>query len=993
MASGTRSSWVAVCLLGALLAGGAAVPALAQSATGSIEGTIVDQTGAVMPGVTITLTHTATGVVRTAVTDDNGVFRVPLLPVGIYDMTAELAGFLPRKEPEINLTIGQTVTLRIQMAVSGLAETVNVSGGTPVIESSRSQVSSTITETAVQNLPVNGRNFIDFALLTPGVTRDVRTGDISFAGQRGTLNSLVVDGADSNNTFFGQAAGRTGSGRAPYQFSQDAVKEFQVNSNSFAAEFGRAGGAVINVVTKSGTNDLRGSVFEFYRDKALNANNAINVLNNRPKSPYHFNQFGGTLGGPIRRNRDFFFVNYDGQRNTQPNIVVLNLPANTPTDPATQAGIALLTPLAASWVRRLDQDVFLIKTDHEINASHRLAFRYNHQNFTGQGFENGGAQMSIEHSGDSLVRTRTFNASWTGIFGRTLYNEFKFQVARDKEPGLANSDNPEANIFQSGTTVLTIGRNNFSPRETTIERWQIADAATWMGGAHKVKGGFDFQFDDIFNFFPGFFGGSYTFRTLASFAGGRPNGASELYQQNFQGAGTTGPETRPNIDEYSFFVQDEWRLKSDLTLNAGLRYDLMKTAPPPVRNPDAQLAAADIDTSRLDADTNNWGPRLGLVWSPLNLRYVVRGGWGLFYGRTPSIMLGTAHSNNGINIVSLTFTGDAVPTYPQRFSQIPSSGTAARPSIFYVDKDFANARLMQANMAFEWEFFRNTSLTVTYLFVDGSDLPRSIDRNLGTLASRTFTLVGTNQTFPYHFFGADRRFANFQRVIAFEATAESRYNGITFEVNRRFANNLQFRAAYTLGRVEDTVPDATAVVPGNAGDELKFASNPADFDADRTDGNNDQRHRFVLSGIYNTSGMASRFQGLTRTLLTDWSFSAIFTAQSGQPFTARVGSADLNNDGNTRNDIAPGTVRNQFRLPSVVTLDPRIARDIPLGGARVQLIWEAFNVFNRDNFNSVDATLYSASTTDLTLTPSTTFQRPLTSAGERIMQLAIKVTF
>ena len=169
---------------------------------------------------------------------------------------------------------------------------------------------------------------------------------------------------------------------------------------------------------------------------------------------------------------------------------------------------------------------------------------------------------------------------------------------------------------ESGTTVLTIGRNNFSPRETTIERWQLADTATWARGQHKFKGGFDFQFDDILNNFPGFFSGSYTFRSLASFAGGRPNGANEFYQQNFAGDGTTGPETHPNIHEYSFFVQDEWRLRSDLTLNMGLRYDLMKTAAPPVRNPDPQLAAADIDTSRLDADTNNWGPRLGVVWSP-----------------------------------------------------------------------------------------------------------------------------------------------------------------------------------------------------------------------------------------------------------------------------------------------------------------------------------------------------------------------------------------
>jgi hypothetical protein len=354
-------------------------------------------------------------------------------------------------------------------------------------------------------------------------------------------------------------------------------------------------------------------------------------------------------------------------------------------------------------------------------------------------------------------------------------------------------------------------------------------------------------------------------------------------------------------------------------------------------------------------------------------------------------MLGTAHSNNGINIVSLTFTGDSVPTYPQKFDSIPNTGTAARPSIFYVDKDFANSRLMQANAAFEWEFLRNTSLAVTYLFVDGSNLPRSIDRNLGSLGSRTFTVAGTGETFPYHFFGSDRPFANFTRVIGFESTAESLYNGITFEVNRRFANHLQFRGAYTLGKVEDTVPDATAVVPGNPGDDVKYASNPSDFDADRTAGNNDQRHRFVLSGIYDTNGLGDGLSGVMRELVRHWSFSAILTAQSGQPYTARVGAVDLNGDGNNRNDIAPGTARNEFRLGSIVTFDPRIAREIPIGRTELQLIWEAFNLFNRDNISAVDVTYYSVLGT--ALTRGTLFGRPTASAGERIMQLAAKITF
>ena len=195
---------------------------------------------------------------------------------------------------------------------------------------------------------------------------------------------------------------------------------------------------------------------------------------------------------------------------------------------------------------------------------------------------------------------------------------------------------------------------------------------------------------------------------------------------------------------------------------------------------------------------------------------MVRGGWGLFYGRTPSIMLGTAHSNNGVNIVSLMFTGDAVPTYPQNFDTIPATGTAARPNIFYIDKDFANARLMQANAAVEWQIQAQTTVTATYLFVDGDQLSRSIDRNIGTLGSRAFTVAGTGTTYSYPFFGADRPFGNFQRVIAFESTAVSRFNGLTLELNRRFAGDKQLRVAYTLGKVVDTVPDATAVVPGNS---------------------------------------------------------------------------------------------------------------------------------------------------------------------------------
>ena len=574
------------------------------------------------------------------------------------------------------MTIGQTDDARLEMGVSGVAETISVSGATPIIETSRSQVSSTVDEIAVQRLPVNGRNFIDFALLTPGVTRDTRTGDISFAGQRGTLNSLVVDGADNNNTFFGQSAGRTGSGRAPYQFSQDAVKEFQVNSNSFSAEYGRAGGAVINVVTKSGTNELHGSAFEFYRDKALNANNAINELNDRPKSPYHYNQFGGTVGGPIRKNRDFYFANYDGQRNTQPNVVFLNLPATTPSDRGDPGGHCAAAAAGQQLGAPLNQDVVLVKTDHELNAANRITLRYNHQNFTGEGFEAGGPQNALEHTGASLVKTRTFNAAWTSVLSPTLFNEVRVQLSRDREPGEANSTNPEAVVQQSGATVLTIGRNNFSPRETTIKRWQIADTLTLVRGTHKLKGGFDFQFDDILNDFPGFFSGSYTFRSLASFAGGRPNGATSPISRTSPARTRPArhPPEPPRVSRSSRRTSGGRHATSRSML--GLRYDLMKTAAPPVRNPDPQLAAADIDTSRLDADTNNFGPRLGLAWSPhgrplraarrlgpLLRPHAVDHAWHRALQQRRQHRLADVHRRR-------------VPTYPQKFDAIPAAATA-----------------------------------------------------------------------------------------------------------------------------------------------------------------------------------------------------------------------------------------------------------------------------------------------------------------------------
>src|SRR5579875_3048553 len=308
--------------------------ALAQSsvATATLTGTVTDPTGAAIAEATVTARSRETGFVRQTQTTDVGLYSLTDLPVGTYDLTVEQPGFSTAVRNNIRLTVGSASTLNIQMEVGTATQKIDVSAEAPLVETSRTETSTAVSNRQIQELPINGRNFLDFTLLTPGVVRDpTRTGDLSFGGQRGTSNSLLIDGSDANNAFFGQSTGRTGTGRNPYSFSEDAVQEFQVNTNGYAPEIGRAGGGVINTITKSGTNSFHGDVFEFFRDKSLNANSWDNNALGRPKRAYHFNQFGGNLGGPIVRNKAFFFFDYDGQRNTTPNTVSPGiLPA--PTD-------------------------------------------------------------------------------------------------------------------------------------------------------------------------------------------------------------------------------------------------------------------------------------------------------------------------------------------------------------------------------------------------------------------------------------------------------------------------------------------------------------------------------------------------------------------------------------------------------------------------------------------------------------------------------------
>jgi outer membrane receptor protein involved in Fe transport len=977
-----------------------------QSTTGSISGTVEDSTGARLPNVEISARNVDTALVRGATSGGGGSFTIPLLPVGTYEVGAELSGFTGAKVANVVVSIGGDSTVRLVLEPAGVQAAVTVSGEAPIIETSKSAVDTVVGEEMIENLPTNGRNFIDFVLTTPGVVKDqFRVGDISFAGQRGTLNSLVVDGADNNNTFFGQAAGRTGTGRAPYQFSQDAVKEFQVNSSSYSAEYGRAGGAVINVVTKSGTNDFHGGAFYFYRDDSIKAKDFIDVINNRPEAPYHYDQFGASLGGPILKDRLFFFANYDGQRNTVPNSVIFTIPSNTPTDADTVAGIARLRDLADSWERKQDQDVFLFKTDWEASSRHHVSVRYNRQDFTGVGFESGGSTTAFEHTGDSLVTTDTVAGSLGSSITASFFNELRGQYMKDSEPGTANTDRPEATINQSGQQVLIIGRNFFSPRETTITRWQVADTATLLFGNHTLKAGFDYNQDDILNFFPGNFSGSYTFSSIASFQRGTPSGSGERYVQAFAGPGTSGPTTHPDLKEYTGFLQDEWQLSPTFTLNLGARYDYQDVRQPETRNPDSQLLAANLRTDEIPIDDDNYAVRLGVAWNPMkNNRTVIRGGYGMFYGRTTAIMYGTAHSNNGINVQTITFTGNQVPTYPNTFASIPTGATIPRPTIFAFDPNFENPKVQQASLGIERALSNDFGISVGYLYVKGEDLPRSADINIGN-PTIVDVLIQGDGTVPVKRY-TSRPFTSFARIIQFQSTADSEYNGASLELVKRYSHNWTARIAYAYGKATDTKSDATAVVPQGT-DDAKFMQDTFDLSGERGPADLDVRHRVVLSGVWNLDYAGGISNSVTRFLASGWSLSGVVSFQTGTPWNPSI-NGDLNSDGNDRNDRSPGAPRNGERLSSTLSVDPRISRHLRFGPVDVELIAEAFNIFNEPNIIGIQTNQYRVVTvsggpqlqsvatygTPCAGGRGCTAQAPASAGlGPRTYQLAARVTF
>jgi len=958
-----------------------------------LNGTVTDPTGAAIPGAKVTVHNTETGLTRETQTTEAGLYDFPNIPVGLYELTIEKAGFSSVKRTGILLTVGALATIDTSLEVGGVTAVVEVVAATPVVETSRSSTASTISMESVNNLPLNGRSFIDLSTMTPGVVRDpTRGGDFAFGGQRGPNNSVLVDGADSNNLFYGQATGRTGF--RPPAFSQGAIQEFQINTNSYAAEIGRASGGVLNVITRSGTNDFHGMAFDFYRDKGMNANTFVNNRTGARKTPYHFHQFGGTLGGPIKKDNVFFFLSYDGQRNKQSQVL-------TPQVPPPGGVSGPFGKYLSSYLIGLENNLGLVKGDWNISSVDRLSVRYNLSRYTGLNQESFGTNIAEEHSGNNEVNTDNIAAAYTRVFGSAIVFEGRFNYVRDKQPGFANTTGPEVQIINA----ITFGANNFSPRFTNTYAYQPTASVSYVRGRHSYKIGSDFNFVRAENYFPGFFAGGYTFNSYQDFLDGRP----VQFRQAFPGAGTDFPQSHPDVNEWAFYVQDSWRTTDRLTLNYGLRYDFFDYRQPDYLNPNAQLAAANLRTDTIPTDNANFGPRFGFAYRVTN-RTVVRGGYGIYYSRTPGLLLSTAILNNGFASAQYLITSN-FPTYPNVLKAAPGPGTP--PDIYVTDPNFATPRTQQFSLNSEVALGRNSSVTIGYLGVNGTHLTRTRDINLfpsqptqGYICP-TFAACTAEQGTPVIFYrhrgtaSPDRPNPAFGRISLFDSGGNSIYHGGFVQFQRRFSNQFQAQASYTLSKVIDTTPDATSVVPGNAGDDAKVAQDTLLPNLDRGPGLADIRNRFVLSGVWEVNYANSVTNAVLKGILKDWQLSLLMSAQSGRPFND-ITTQDPGLDSNTANDRSPGVGHNTIRGPEFITVDTRITKRVPLGErVRLELIGEAFNITNRANINTMVTTRYTFSSAGgfffrpffNPATPSTTFGWVLSTYDPRILQLAAKITF
>lgn len=910
---------------GLLLAGTATSWAQTSATTAGVAGVATDATKGVLPGVSVTLRNVGTGFVKTETTDPDGSYRFIGVDPGSYQITFELSGFKTVTVGPLTLIVGTQPRVDGVLELGGISETVTVAGQNALIETTKSSLSHVVEQRELDSIPINSRNPVELVLLTPNTVPSVSRRDngiyINVSGGRAREPMLNLDGLDNIDDSNSQQRAL---------FSREAIREFQVLANNFSAEFGRTQGAVVNVVTKSGTNDFSGSAYLNHRNKALNSLNAFE----KEKAPFNRYQEGATLGGPIQQNRMFFFGAIEQQNAKVPAF------SSVTAENARLLGI----PLAdiGEIPREDNHTSFIGKFNYQVNSKNSFDFSYIYSLADQLRQSTVGGLNTLRRAGSKDRYSKFYNANWRTA-GSSIVHEtrlayspdnFQFWFSLDK-PSAWTDDSPE---MIAEPTVSVSGIANFGQatgNHFTQEKTYFIDSLTWFTSKQDVKVGVDFMWGKNFRFLGGSRNGSYSFSNMANFL----TGAYTQYNQTF--GNTT---VRPQHNVYTAYVQDTYRATSRLTINGGLRWDV-ETLPDFYDPDDRPVSTRDL---------NNVAPRGGIAWDLFgNGNTIVRGGSGIFYTRTFINLVAnllTGSPSRGTFSYILRPGQPGAPTYPNRLTTQPT-GAAATPNLT-ATYGLPVPWSVQSNVAVEQRVSPTMVVAVEYN-----------DNKSWTMTS------ATDINAPNPVTGVRPR-AGVGRISLYDTSGRSIYRAVSLMLRRQVTQGFAFQTFYTLGFDKNDGQDFSDL-PTNQDDRTVDWGWSVD----------DIRHRWVLSGTYlvpSMSGFGRVFSGLQ--------LSGASTYRSPFPVDPAAGG-DLNRDG-VVNDRAPGLARNSFRAYDYFAVDFRLTKILRVGAKnRVELVAEAFNLTNRINYDSVSGT-YGPGTT-----PVATFRRPASAYDPRQIQIGAKVTF
>ncbi|HEX6124463.1 MAG TPA: TonB-dependent receptor [Pyrinomonadaceae bacterium] len=922
----------------------AAVTGLAQSQAldGQIDGTVLDQSGASVPNATVTATNIGTGATRTVSTDQRGVYRIPLLPLGTYRISADASGFKRFVREGITLTTGQSATVDLQLGAGPVEETVTISGDVPVADTGKTDLGRVMNAREVHNLPLPTRNPYNFIILQANVTGRPNRGfnfpQINVNGFARRVNYLL----DGNTNTRGD-----GAGARLLQISETYVNEIQLLTNGFAAEFGNTTGMIVNIVTPSGTNDLRGSVSYLFRRPSFYSRPFFFSASELPDNVT--NNIAAKVGGPIVRDRWHFYAGYEyveRDDSTRSNRQVTISEANKAD--LIEAGLppSIFVPAIPS---REYGSHYIVRSDLQLNDNNRLTARFNHSSL-GTINNIAGAINTLERSVDIKATDHSLGVQLVS-YTMSLLNELRFHFVLGKGDTVRNDSSGSG----PSVTISQVANFGSPPGAGAADRTKVAQMQNNFSitrAAHVIKFGGGFSFTRSYNLAPD--SSVYTFRSIPAYLAARMESEPFRYDRYQESFGD--PETEHATTFWNFFVQDDWKATRRLKLGYGLRYDFYLA-------PRADASSPFPASRKFNQDRNNFAPRLGLVYALRegNRPLVVRLGAGLYYEAPWGAMYERAIRNNGQRFFTLQFCGDdggppsctrrdpSAPAFPARFSGTQPSGSMLPPqNIVTVSPDFVNMYAIHSNVQLEQAITDNISLAVGYVHSAGRHIP--VYRSINPIRPQRFLADGR----PV--FGPERLDSRFNQIQMAESAGVSQYDALTLQLTQRFSRGLQFSANYTLSKAVDDAPEQNVTYMGVIAGVTNMSlvvSDPTNRTSDKGYSYGDQRHTFVMSLVARPT-----FNIRNKTLsylMSNNQFGIIATANSGERFSILAGrqmngtlsNLDLNGDGVSTADRPVGFKRNSGKTPPQFNLDLRYSRFFNFTERyKLEAFGDAQNLFN-----------------------------------------------